>query len=195
MYPEKDTLSLIYNFSPNTLPRSRHERAFQVAVGVKNLSANAGDIRDMGLIPGSGRSPGGRHGESAHGQTSLAGYSPWGRKDMKNPNWGTFQKIIWHPSKISVAWKTKQSWGNCSRLKEIISNPGLPWLFRPERICLQWRRHVFDPWVRKIPWRMEWLPISLFLPGKFHGQRSLEGYSPWSCKESDMTEWLTHTHA
>ena len=27
-----------------------------------------------------------------------------------------------------------------------------------------------------------------FLPGKFHGQRSLEGYSPWCCKESDMTE-------
>ena len=27
-----------------------------------------------------------------------------------------------------------------------------------------------------------------------HGQSSLVGYSPWSCKESDMTEWLTHTH-
>ena len=29
-------------------------------------------------------------------------------------------------------------------------------------------------------------PVSL--PGEFHGQRSLAGYSPWSCKESDMTE-------
>ena len=27
-----------------------------------------------------------------------------------------------------------------------------------------------------------------------HGQRSLEGYSQWGCKEPDMTEWLTHTH-
>ena len=27
----------------------------------------------------------------------------------------------------------------------------------------------------------------VFLPGEFHGQRSLEGYSPWDCKESDMT--------
>ena len=35
-------------------------------------------------------------------------------------------------------------------------------------------------------------PISL--PGEFHGQRSLVGYSPWGCKELDMTEWLTHTH-
>ena len=30
--------------------------------------------------------------------------------------------------------------------------------------------------------------------GNPHGQRSLEGYSPWVCKKSDMTEWLTHTH-
>ena len=32
----------------------------------------------------------------------------------------------------------------------------------------------------------------VFLPGKFHGQRSLMGYSPWGHKESDMTEQLTH---
>ena len=35
---------------------------------------------------------------------------------------------------------------------------------------------------------------SSFLPGEFHGQRSLAGYSPWGCKESDTTERLTHTH-
>ena len=34
----------------------------------------------------------------------------------------------------------------------------------------------------------------VFLPGEFHGQRSLAGYCPWGCKESDMTEQLTHTH-
>ena len=39
--------------------------------------------------------------------------------------------------------------------------------------------------VRKIPWRREWLPTLVFLPEEFHGQRSLEGYSPWSQKESD----------
>ena len=56
---------------------------------VKNLLANAGRVRDMSSIPGLGRSPGvgsGQHtpvilpGES-HGQRSLAGYSPWGRKE------------------------------------------------------------------------------------------------------------------
>ena len=37
----------------------------------------------------------------------------------------------------------------------------------------------------------------IFLPGDFHGQRSLVGYSPWGCKESDTTELSpphTHTH-
>ena len=42
------------------------------------------------------------------------------------------------------------------------------------------------------PLEMEWLPTLVFLPGKFHGQRSLVGYSPWSHKELDTTERLIH---
>ena len=34
-------------------------------------------------------------------------------------------------------------------------------------------RHRFNPWVGKIPWRRAWQPITVFLPGEFHGQRSL----------------------
>jgi len=50
----------------------------------------------------------------------------------------------------------------------------------------------FDLWVGMISWRREWLlPTPVFLPGEFHGQRSLVGYSPWGHKESDMTEWLS----
>ena len=40
----------------------------------------------------------------------------------------------------------------------------------------------------KIPWRREWQPAPLFLPEKSHGQRSLMGYRPWGCTESDTTE-------
>ena len=47
---------------------------------------------------------------------------------------------------------------------------------------------IFSPWVGKIPWRRKWQPTPGFLPGKFHEQGSLAGYSPWGCKESDMTE-------
>ena len=58
--------------------------AFQVVLVVKNPPANAEDIRDIGLIPGSGRSPGARAWQSipvflpgeSHGQKSMVGYSP-----------------------------------------------------------------------------------------------------------------------
>ena len=45
----------------------------------------------------------------------------------------------------------------------------------------------------KIPWRRKWQHTPVFLTGKFHGQRSLVGYSPWGRKESDTTEQLS-TH-
>ena len=56
---------------------------------VKNPPANEGDLRDVGLIPGLGRSPGGGHDnplqcsflENPHGQRSLEGYSPWSHKE------------------------------------------------------------------------------------------------------------------
>ena len=48
---------------------------------VKNLPANAGDLRDIGLIPGLETSPGGHLLEKFHGQKSLAGYSSYGCKE------------------------------------------------------------------------------------------------------------------
>ena len=71
---------------------------------VKNPSANAGDIKDMGLIPGSGRSPGGGHGnplqysclENPHVQRSLAGYSPNGCKESDTTErLSTWQFLRW----------------------------------------------------------------------------------------------------
>ena len=62
----------------------------------------------------------------------------------------------------------------------------------PSCQCTRCKRgSLFDPWVRKIPWRRKWKPTPSFLPREFHGQRSLVGYSPWGCKESDVTE---HTY-
>ena len=52
-------------------------------------------------------------------------------------------------------------------------------------------RFGFDAGVRKIPWRREWQPTPVLLPGEPHGQRNLAGYSPWSHEELDMTEQLT----
>ena len=47
-------------------------------------------------------------------------------------------------------------------------------------------RPRFDPWVRKMPWRREWLPTPVFLPGEFQGQKNLVG------KVSDLTEQHFH---
>ena len=50
-----------------------------------------------------------------------------------------------------------------------------------------WRRE-FSPWVGKVPWRRKWQPAPVFLPGKFHGQRSLAGCSPRGHKGLDTAE-------
>ena len=47
------------------------------------------------------------------------------------------------------------------------------------------------PGIGKTHWGSEWLPTPVFLPGESHGQRSLVGYSPQGCKESDTTEQLS----
>ena len=45
-----------------------------------------------------------------------------------------------------------------------------------------------------IPWRRKWQPTPVFLPGEYHGRRSLVGYSPQGRKESDTTERLHFQH-
>ena len=53
---------------------------------------------------------------------------------------------------------------------------------------------MWETWVWSLawedPWRKAWQPTPVLLPGKSHGQRSLEGCSPWGHWGSDMTEWL-----
>ena len=73
--------------------------------------------------------------------------------------------------------------------------PGLPWWLKGLRICLQCGTPGFDPWVRKILWRRKWQLSPIFLPGKFHGPRSLVGPSPWSHKDwTRLSVWNFHFH-
>ena len=87
-------------------------------------------------------------------------------------------------------------WGGHIHWKDLFCIMGLPrWLSGKESSCpcRRHRRCGFDPWVRKIPWRSKWrsTPSPVFLPGKFHGQRSLVGYSPWVTKS--WTRLSTYT--
>ena len=66
-----------------------------------------------------------------------------------------------------------------------------------EELACQRRRHKrlgFDPWAGQITYRRAWQPTPVFLPGEFHGQRSLVGYSPWDCKSQTQLKHLSmHT--
>ena len=60
----------------------------------------------------------------------------------------------------------------------VIGFPGGASGKEPASQCRKVKRHGFDPWVGKIPWRRSWQLTPVFLPGESHGQKSLAGYSP-----------------
>ena len=104
---------------------------------------------------------------------------------------------ILHWIGLHVFCLSMQTWVSLSTLsRSLVFRLGLYWTWDfpggsdGKSICLQWGRPGLNPWVVKIPWRRKWQPISVFLPGKSHGWRSLAGYSPWGGKELGMTEWL-----
>ena len=85
-------------------------------------------------------------------------------------------------------WTSLISFLNDHEKKTTKQQLGLPCSSKgKESAC---RRPGFDPWVGKIPWRREWQPTPVLLPGESHGQRSLIGCSPWGRRESDTTERL-----
>ena len=89
-------------------------------------------------------------------------------------NWVTFTFAL-----LLQVHMPNTQWG------QINWNMGLPrWFSGKESTCQLKRcqRCSFNPWVGKIPWRRKWQPTPVFLPGKFHAQRNLTGYSPWGCR-------------
>ena len=87
--------------------------------------------------------------------------------------------IMWYISSLfvsSVLWPVRMAGHN---IQFPYGPEGLPWVAQMVKN------------LRKIPWRREWLPPPVFLPGESHGQRSLEGCSPEGCRESETTEWLS----
>ena len=131
---------------------------------VKNPPASAGDVRDVGSIPGLGRSSEGGHGnpfqcsclEKPMDRGALAGCSPQG----------------------------------CTELDTTSD------LARTYHKNLQFYVHIWMMWfffLASLPWRRQWHPTPVLLPGKSHGWRSLVSCSPWGLEELDTTERL-HVH-
>ena len=113
------------------------------------------------------------------------GKIPWRRKWQPTPVFfpgeshdrGAWQATVLGLQRVGHGWATKH----------FLS---LPERYRWQRICLQCRRPGFDLWVGKIPWRRKWQPTPVFLPGKFHGHRSLVCSRPWGHQELGTTEHI-----
>ena len=110
------------------------------------------------------------------------------RKQNKHESDCCSNTVERNPEKEEQSWKYYASWFQAI----LWSYP--KWCSGKEpayqgRRC---KRHVFNPWVEKMPWRRRWLPTPVFLPGKSHGQRSLVGYGPWGHKHDWPTEHI-HT--
>ena len=93
--------------------------------------------------------------------------------------WSSLQSSLGLLHSLFLFWATPET-----RI-QVIWQMGWSNILKRERIRLQCRRQGFNPWFVKIPWRRKWQPTPVFLPEKSHWQRSLAGYSPWCCKESD----------
>ena len=90
-------------------------------------------------------------------------------------------------NKCGISIHMQEYYSTIRSVDTLVCSMMLPcWLSGKESAC-QCKRQEFDPWVRKIPCRRKWQATPVFLPGEFHGHRSLAGYSPWGHKESDMT--------
>ena len=104
------------------------------------------------------------------------------------------------PSPMSYMWPwtsnlTSMSFLSLFKISSVISAWGfLGGLHGKESACNAGDPDSIPARVGKIPWKREWQPTSVFLPGEFHGQRSLASYSLWSRKKSAVIEWLTQTH-
>ena len=119
----------------------------------------------------------------SHGRRSLVGCCLWGRTESD-----TTERLHFHFSLLCIGE------GNGNPLQcSCLENPrdGGAWWAAVYGVVQSWtclKRLSSSSSKRVWPWRRKWQPTPVFLPGQSHGQRSLAGYSPWDCKELDMTE-------
>ena len=101
--------------------------------------------------------------------------------NRKQKHTGLLLKQTWFCFVFSASAKQRVFYNGPVGPPKWLSGKESPW---------QRRKRGFDPWAGKIPWRREWQPTPVFLPGESHGQRSLVACREWGCKESDITYWL-----
>ena len=138
---------------------------------VKESTCNAGDLCST---PALGRFPGEGNG------------NPLQYSDLENfMDRGAWQTTVRGATKSWTGLSKFHFHLICTHMVLVVKNPPAGDL----------KRCRFYPWIRNIPWRRAWQPTPVFLPGEFHGQRSLVGYSQWGCKSWTWPKRLCmHTH-
>ena len=162
----------------------------QLALVVKNPSANTGDIRDTGSIPGSERSPG-------KGNGNWFQYSCLENPMDSGAWWATVHRIakgrIW-PKRLSsthtimLRYEKRRQWHPTPVLL-----PGKSHGWRSLVGCSPWGRYeslraTSLSLFTFMHWRRKWQPTPMSLPGESQGQGSLVGCRLWGHTESDTTE-------
>ena len=95
----------------------------------------------------------------------------------------------WMASPMQWTW----TWANSGRWWDT-GRPGVLQSIGSQRVGQDWVTEQQKQQQQQCQCRRDWQFTPVLLPGKAHGQRSLVGYSPWDCKESDMTEQLHLLH-
>ena len=180
-----------------------HVPCFPSSSAGKESACNAGDSDS---IPGLGRSAG--EGIGYQLQYSWASLVA---QPVKNPPavWETWVRSLGWEDPLEkgtathssiLAWRIPWTTVAKSRTrlrdfeKKLYNKDGFPGgasVKEPTCQCKRCKRYRFSLWVGQIPWRREWLPTPVFLPGESHGQRSLMGCSPWSRTELTRPKGLS----
>ena len=108
---------------------------------------------------------------------------------LRIQGWGSLVGCrLWGHTELDTTEVTCLAAAAHAKPTSLMDTWSFPWWLRRSSICLQCRKPRFSPWIGKIPWTRKWQPTPVFLPGDAHGQRSLVGYNPWACQESDTPE-------
>ena len=155
----------------------------------------------QGHVPGQTLTSREAQGESAAGETTRGSGGPGGggASAVGSPApsqcwpWEAVKGLCWEgrkqgPDEAVLSSKCDQA--TASLKTGLLLEPRASLAAQMVKNLLAMQEARFDPWVGKVPWKREWPPTLVYLPGGSQGQRSLEGLSPWGLKESDRTEQL-----
>ena len=101
---------------------------------------------------------------------------------QKSTSWMVYKWRYWNIERSSDFYIPNSA-------RQMVNLYGLPggWVVKNPPTSAGTKRHRFSLWIGEILWSRKWHRTSVFLPGSFHGQRSLVGYSPWDSKESELS--------